>query len=78
MRWAMHVACMAGIKYAYSLVGKAEGNTLLGKNMHRWGIILQYIFEKWDGRIWTGFIWFLIGQVASSCELDNEHLGSIK
>jgi hypothetical protein len=40
MRSARYVACMAGMKNANSLVGKAEGNTPLGKPKHGWGIIL--------------------------------------
>jgi hypothetical protein len=24
-------------------------------------IILKWIFKKWDGRPWTGFIWLRIG-----------------
>ena len=24
-------------------------------------IILNWIFKKWDGQVWTGFIWLRIG-----------------
>jgi hypothetical protein len=40
MRWARNVACMAGMKNAYSLVRNAEGNRPLGKPKHRWETIL--------------------------------------
>jgi hypothetical protein len=35
-------------------------------------IVLQWIFKKWDERVWTGLIWLRIGHVAGSCECDNE------
>jgi len=41
-------------------------------------IILKWIFKKWDGEAWTGFIWLRIGTVAGSCECGNESLVSIK
>jgi hypothetical protein len=39
------------------LVGKPEGKRPLGKPKYRWGIILKLIFNKYDRRIWTGFIY---------------------
>jgi hypothetical protein len=30
------------------LVGKPEGKRALGRPRHRWGIILMWIFRKWD------------------------------
>jgi hypothetical protein len=27
------------------------------------GIILSWIFKKWDGRTWTGLIWLTTGTV---------------
>jgi hypothetical protein len=38
------------------LVGKPEGNRPLGRPKRRWGIILNWIFEKWDVGAWTGMI----------------------
>jgi len=35
------------------------------------GIILRWIFRKWNVRAWTGSVWLRIGT-------GNEHLGSIK
>jgi hypothetical protein len=32
------------------LVGKPEGRRLFGRLRCRWGIILKWIFKKWDGR----------------------------
>jgi hypothetical protein len=26
------------------------------------GIILKYIFKKWDGEAWTGLIWLRVGK----------------
>jgi hypothetical protein len=37
MRWAGHVACIEGMKNAFSLVGKAGGNTPLGNPKHGCG-----------------------------------------
>ena len=37
-------------------------------------IVLKWIFRKWDGEAWTGFLW----QVAGACECGNEPSGSIK
>jgi hypothetical protein len=41
-------------------------------------VILKWIIEKQDGKVWTGFIWLRTGLVAGSCEHVNELLGSIK
>jgi hypothetical protein len=32
------------------LVGKPKGRIPLGRPRFRWGIILKWIFETWDGR----------------------------
>jgi hypothetical protein len=24
-------------------------------------IILKYVFKKWDGEVWTGLVWLIIG-----------------
>jgi hypothetical protein len=33
------------------LVGRPEGRLPLGRPRRRWGIILKWIFKKWDGRM---------------------------
>ena len=40
------------------------------------GIILRWIFRKWDVGGWTGTSWLRIGQVAGTCECGNEPSGS--
>jgi hypothetical protein len=42
------------------LVGKPEGNKPLGRSGCRWETILEWIMEKLDGMVWTGFIWLRI------------------
>jgi hypothetical protein len=42
------------------LVGKPEGKRPLGRPRHRWGIILRWIFRKWDVGLWTGSVWLRI------------------
>jgi hypothetical protein len=41
-------------------------------------IILNWIFEKWDGGHGLDRSGLGEGQVVRFCECDNEHLGSIK
>jgi hypothetical protein len=37
------------------LVGKSEGKSPLGRPRRRWGIILRWMFRKWDGGMdWIG------------------------
>jgi hypothetical protein len=49
-------------KNAYRLlVGKPEGKRPLGRPRSRWVDILGWIFEKWDGVIWTGLVWLRTG-----------------
>jgi hypothetical protein len=43
------------------LMGKPEGKRPLGRPRHREGIILRWIFRKWDVGAWTGSIWLRIG-----------------
>ena len=48
--WAGHVARMTKRRGVYRvLVGKSEGKRPLGRPKRRWGIILRWIFRKWDG-----------------------------
>jgi len=41
-------------------------------------IVLRWIFRKWNVQLWTGLIWFRMGQVAGTCKRGNELSGSIK
>ena len=43
------------------LVGKPEGKRSLGRPKRRWGIILRWIFRKWEGVVGTGWSWLRIG-----------------
>jgi len=43
------------------LVGKPEGKKPLGRPRRGWGIILMWIFRKWDVGAWTGSSWLRIG-----------------
>ena len=43
------------------LVGKPEGKRPLGRPRRRWGIILRWIFRKWEGVVGTGWSWLRIG-----------------
>jgi len=42
-------------------VGNTEGKRQLGRPRRRWGIILIWIFKKWDVAVWTGSSWLRIG-----------------
>jgi hypothetical protein len=49
MRLAGHVARMGEGRGVYKIfVGKPEGKRPLGRPRYRWGIILIWIFRKWD------------------------------
>jgi hypothetical protein len=41
-------------------------------------ITLRLILQRWEGRVWTGFIWFRTGNVAGICEHGNKPAGSIQ
>jgi len=43
------------------LMGKPEGKRPFGRPRCRWGIILRWIFRKWDVGAWTGLNWLRIG-----------------
>ena len=43
------------------LVVKLKGKRPLGRPRCRWGIILRWIFRKWDVGVWTGSSWLRIG-----------------
>jgi len=43
------------------LVGKPEGKRSLGRPRLCGGIILRWIFRKWDVRTWTSSMWLRRG-----------------
>jgi len=43
------------------LLQKPEGKRPLGRPRCRWGIILRWIFRKWDVGAWTRPMWLRIG-----------------
>jgi hypothetical protein len=43
------------------LVEKPEGKRPLGKSRRRWRIMLDWILEKYGGKMWTGFMWIRLG-----------------
>ena len=43
------------------LVGKPEERRPFGRPRHKWGIILRWIFRKWDVGSCIGSIWLRIG-----------------
>jgi hypothetical protein len=53
MRWAGHVALTGDRRVTFmAVVEKPEGK----KPRRNWGIILKWIFKKWDGEAWSGWI----------------------
>jgi hypothetical protein len=53
---------MGEMRNAYNiLAGESEGKRPLGRPRCRWQIILEWILERYSGKMWTGFIWFRIG-----------------
>jgi hypothetical protein len=61
MRWAGQVARMGERRGVYRvLVGKPEGKRPLGRPRRKGGIILRWIFRKWDVRVWFGSSWLRI------------------
>ena len=62
MRWAGHVAHVGERRGVYTgLVGKPDGKRPLGRTRDRWGIILRWIFRKWDLDVWIRSMWLTIG-----------------
>jgi hypothetical protein len=61
MRWTGHVVRVGERRGVHMvLVGKPEGKKPLGRPRHKWGIILRWIFRKWDLEVRTGSIWLRI------------------
>jgi hypothetical protein len=46
--------------------GKPEGKRPLRRRRRGFEIILEWIFGKYDGRLWTGFICLMIGTSGGS------------
>jgi len=44
----------------------------LGDARVDWRKILKFILEKWDERVWNGFIWFRTGSSFGHCEDGDE------
>ena len=62
LRWAGHVARMGERRGVHRvLVGRPEGKRPLGRPRRRWGIILRWIFGKWEGVVRTGWSCLRIG-----------------
>jgi hypothetical protein len=62
MKWAGHVARMGEGRGVHRvMVGKPEGKRPLGRPRRGRGIILRWIFRKWEGVLGTGWIWLRIG-----------------
>jgi len=62
MRWARYVARMGQGRGVYRvLVGKPEGKRPVGRPRRRWGIILRWLFRKWEGVVGTGWSWLRVG-----------------
>jgi hypothetical protein len=54
IRWVGHVGHMGERRGIYRVfMGKPEGKRPLGRPRCRWGLILSWIFRKWDVRLWT-------------------------
>jgi hypothetical protein len=61
MRWVGHVARMEEMRNVYCvLVGNPEEKDNLEGTGVDERIILKWILKKYDGRVWTGFIWLRI------------------
>ena len=62
MRWVGHVARTGEGRDVYRvLVGKPEGKDHWGDPELDGIIILRWIFRKWEGIVWTGWIWLRMG-----------------
>jgi hypothetical protein len=48
----------------------------MNMSLGTWNV--RWLFRKWDVGVWTESNWLRIGQVAGTCECNNEPSGSIK
>jgi hypothetical protein len=61
MRSARHVTSRGEKRIAYKvLVEKSEGKRTLGRPRYRREDNIKMVFKKWDGVVWTGFVWLWI------------------
>jgi hypothetical protein len=56
MSWTWHIARMGELRNAYKILFENHGEDL-GVNGK---IILEWIFGKWGGKLWTGCLWLRI------------------
>jgi hypothetical protein len=62
MRWMGQVACIGEMRYVYKiLVGKPEGKRPHGRSVHGKMIVIEWIFRKYGGKVWSRFICLRIG-----------------
>jgi hypothetical protein len=50
-----------GEEFIVAFGGRARRKGTTRKSKHRWRIILKWILDKWDGAVWTRFIWLRLG-----------------
>jgi hypothetical protein len=62
----------------YIVGGKVRRKETIRKAETGVGVILRSILSRYDGVVWTVFIWARIGTREGSCERGNEPLGLIK
>jgi hypothetical protein len=68
MMWAVHVPHMRQKRHAYRvLVGKPEGERLLGRLDIDGVVILKWDIERYDGGVWSVLIWFRMETVVGPC-----------
>jgi hypothetical protein len=57
------VACKHEDKNAYRvLVGKHERTRPRGRPRHLWEDNIEWIWKKWDRRLWIGLLWPRVGR----------------
>jgi len=63
MRWAGHVVRMGELRGVYRVFGGETRATETTWKTQAWmgGLIIRWIFGKWEVGLWTGSIWFRIG-----------------
>jgi hypothetical protein len=62
MRWAVHVTRMGERRTAHRILWESLKNRGKYEDLIVGGrIILKWILEKYDGVVWTKFMWLMIG-----------------